>query len=105
MSLIVVSNRVARPKADEPIAGGLAAALVPAVKTSGAIWVGSSGRLAEGPEKKEPLAEVQALGASALALVDLPEAHYRGFYQGFANSALWPMLHSRTDLIRTTADD
>jgi trehalose 6-phosphate synthase len=105
MSLIVVSNRVARPKADEPINGGLAAALLPAVTASGAIWVGSSGKLTEGSEKKEPFAEIQALGLGALATVDLPSSHYRGFYQGFANSALWPMLHSRTDLIRTSADD
>ena len=46
MTLIVVSNRVARPKPDEPVEGGLAAALLPAVRHSGAIWVGSSGRLA-----------------------------------------------------------
>jgi trehalose 6-phosphate synthase len=105
MSLIVVSNRVARPKADEPINGGLAAALLPAVTASGAIWVGSSGKLTEGSGKKEPFAEIQALGLGALATVDLPSSHYRGFYQGFANSALWPVLHSRTDLIRTSADD
>ncbi|HYS47409.1 MAG TPA: trehalose-6-phosphate synthase [Xanthobacteraceae bacterium] len=105
MSLIVISNRVARPRGDEPINGGLAAALLPAVTTSGAIWVGSSGRLMEGEEKREPFAEIEALGAGALATVDLPAAQYRGFYQGFANSALWPVLHSRTDLIRTSVDD
>jgi trehalose 6-phosphate synthase len=105
MSLILVSNRVARPKVDEPITGGLAAALLPAVTACGAIWVGSSGRLTEGSEKKEAFAEIEALGTGALATVDLPASHYRGFYQGFANSALWPMLHSRTDLIRTNADD
>jgi trehalose 6-phosphate synthase len=79
--------------------------LLPAVTTSGAIWVGSSGRQTQGLEKKEPFAEIEALGTGALATVDLPASHYRGFYQGFANSALWPMLHSRTDLIRTSADD
>jgi len=105
MSLIVISNRVARPKADEPMNGGLAAALLPAVQTSGAIWMGSSGRPTEASEKKEPFAEIQALGSGALATVDLPAAQYRGFYQGFANSALWPVLHSRTDLIRTSVDD
>jgi trehalose 6-phosphate synthase len=103
MSLVVVSNRVCVPKADEPVTGGLAAALLPAVKTSGAIWVGSSGRLSgrlrDGAES-ETLAEVQALGTGAVAMVDLPAAHYQGFYEGFANSCLWPVLHSRTDLMR-----
>ncbi|HEV3395123.1 MAG TPA: trehalose-6-phosphate synthase [Xanthobacteraceae bacterium] len=105
MSLILVSNRVARPNANEPINGGLAAALLPAVTASGAIWVGSSGRFLENAEKREPFAQIEALGTGALATVDLPGPQYRGFYQGFANSALWPVLHSRTDLIRTSAED
>jgi trehalose 6-phosphate synthase len=105
MTLVLVSNRVARPKANEPINGGLAAALLPAVTASGAIWVGSSGKFTDSSEKREPFAEIEALGSGALATVDLPAAQYRGFYQGFANSALWPVLHSRTDLIRISADD
>jgi trehalose 6-phosphate synthase len=105
VTLVLVSNRVARPKANEPINGGLAAALLPAVTASGAIWVGSSGRFIENSEKREPFAEIEALGTGALATVDLPAAAYRGFYQGFANSALWPVLHSRTDLIRASAED
>jgi trehalose 6-phosphate synthase len=104
MSLILVSNRVARPKADEPVNGGLAAALLPAVTASGAIWVGSSGRQSDNAER-EPLAQIQALGTGALVTVDLPARQYRGFYQGFANAALWPVLHSRTDLIRTNGED
>jgi trehalose 6-phosphate synthase len=105
MTLVLVSNRVARPKANEPINGGLAAALLPAVTASGAIWVGSSGKFVDSSEKREPFAQIEALGTGALATVDLPAAQYRGFYQGFANSALWPVLHSRTDLIRISADD
>ncbi len=104
MTVIVVSNRVARPKPDEPIEGGLAAALLPAVKHSGAIWVGSSGRLSD-PAVKEPLAEIQPLGTGALATVDMPSAHYDRFYEGFANSVLWPAFHSRADLIRADLQD
>jgi len=84
--------------------GGLAAALLPVVEKSGAIWVGSSGRVRDGAQK-EPFAEIEALGAGALAMLDLPAAHYGGYYEGFANSALWPALHSRTDLICTSHDD
>src|ERR1700710_1248222 len=84
--------------------GGLAAALLPVVEKSGAIWVGSSGRVRDGSQK-EPFAEIEALGSGALAMLDLPAAHYGGYYEGFANSALWPALHSRTDLIRASQQD
>jgi trehalose 6-phosphate synthase len=84
--------------------GGLAAALLPVVEKSGAIWVGSSGRVSDRVQK-EPFAEVEALGAGALALLDLPAAHYGGYYEGFANSALWPALHSRSDLISVSQGD
>ena len=104
MNLVVVSNRVSRGKPNEPMTGGLAAALLPIVEKSGAIWVGSSGRVRDG-NLKEPFAEIEALGAGALAMLDLPAAHYGGYYEGFANSALWPALHSRADLIRATQED
>ncbi len=104
MNLVVVSNRVSRGKANEPMTGGLAAALLPVVEKSGAIWVGSSGRVRDG-NQKEPFAEIEALGAGALAMLDLPAAHYGGYYEGFANSALWPALHSRADLIHACQDD
>jgi trehalose 6-phosphate synthase len=104
VNLVVVSNRVARGKANEPMTGGLAAALLPVVEKSGAIWVGSSGRVRDGAQK-EPFAEIEALGAGALAMLDLPAAHYGGYYEGFANSALWPALHSRADLIRASQED
>jgi trehalose 6-phosphate synthase len=104
VNLVVVSNRVARGKANEPMTGGLAAALLPVVEHSGAIWVGSSGRVLNG-HQKEPFAEIEALGTGALATLDLPAAHYGGYYEGFANSALWPALHSRSDLIRVSQGD
>lgn len=96
MNLVVVSNRVARGKPNEPMTGGLAAALLPVVEQSGAIWVGSSGQLRHGAQK-EP--SVETLGSGKLVMLDLPAEYYSGYYNGFANSALWPTLHSRTDLI------
>ncbi|MFN5456457.1 trehalose-6-phosphate synthase, partial [Bradyrhizobium sp.] len=104
MNLVVVSNRVARGKANEPMTGGLAAALLPVVENSGAVWVGSSGRVRDGAQM-EPIAQIEQLGQGALALLDLPAAHYAGYYEGFANSALWPALHSRSDLISVSHDD
>src|SRR5260370_22546580 len=38
-------------------------------------------------------------------MLELAAAHYGGYYEGFANSALWPALHSRADLIRATQED
>jgi trehalose 6-phosphate synthase len=101
---VVVSNRVARASPDEPLAGGLAAALLPMVRDSGAIWVGSSGEPSDTSDTRD-FAKIEALGSGALATVDMPAKHYRGYYEGFANSALWPALHSRPDLIQVTAED
>jgi trehalose 6-phosphate synthase len=84
--------------------GGLAAALLPVVEKSGATWVGSSGRLRDS-HHREPLAEIEALGSGAIATIDLPALHYAGYYEGFANSALWPALHSRSDLIQSSQTD
>jgi trehalose 6-phosphate synthase len=105
VKIVVVSNRVAQAKPDEPIAGGLAAALIPMVKESGAIWVGSSGHASDAAQTKDSFAKIEALGAGALATVDMPAKHYLGYYEGFANSALWPALHSRPDLIQVTAEN
>jgi trehalose 6-phosphate synthase len=104
VNLIVVSNRVASGKAGEPMTGGLAAALLPVVEKFGAIWVGSSGRVRHATQR-EPFAEIESLGAGTLAKLDLPAAHYGGYYEGFANSALWPALHSRSDLILASQND
>ena len=104
MTLVVVSNRVARPAVDEPIEGGLAAALLPAVQTCGAIWVGACQRPQEVPAT-EPFTTINPYGAGSIATVDLPKKQYRAFYDGFSNSALWPALHSRPDLIRTSGED
>src|SRR6202521_4362472 len=71
VKVVVVSNRVAQAKPDEPIAGGLAAALIPMVKESGAIWVGSSGHAADTTQTKQSFAKIEALRARRLASDDL----------------------------------
>ena len=105
MKVVVVSNRVARAQPDEPIAGGLAAALIPMVKESGAIWVGSSGHVGDATQTKNSFAKIEALGTGALATVDMPAKHYLSYYEGFANSGLWPALHSRSDLIQVSPEN
>jgi trehalose 6-phosphate synthase len=104
VSVVVVSNRVAGAKAGEPISGGLAAALMPMVSRHGAIWVGSSGDVGGACRATDSFANIRALGTGTIVTVDPPSEHYIGYYEGFANSALWPALHSRIDLIDATAD-
>lgn len=102
---IVVSNRVARIMPGGPMVGGLAAALLPAVKKSGVVWFGSSGKVRNINPCGTPLVELESYGRGTIARVDLPEQHYAGFYEGFANSALWPLLHSRPDLTHSRLAD
>jgi trehalose 6-phosphate synthase len=65
VSVIVVSNRVARIKPDDPIAGELAAALLPMVRGSGAIWVGSSGQPGDVTQTPKPEPPCQCWLSSA----------------------------------------
>src|SRR5260370_33608940 len=97
VNLVVVSNRVARGSANEPMTGGLAAALLPVVEKSGAIWVGSSGRGRAGAPE-EPVAEIEALGAGALAMLDPPAAPYGGCFQRLSHSPFWTGRRFRADL-------
>ena len=101
MNVVVVSNRVAGANADEPISGGLAAALIPMVSRCGATWVGYSSDVYRA---RDSFARIGALGSGTIVALDAPREHYIGYYEGFANSALWPALHSRIDLIDVTAD-
>jgi len=102
---VIVSNRVAKLTPGGPMMGGLASALLPAVRKSGVVWFGSSGKLRKVVPGASPLVQVETYGRGTIATVDLPEQHYSGFYEGFANSALWPLMHSRPDLSRASAHD
>ncbi|MGB8183363.1 MAG: trehalose-6-phosphate synthase [Stellaceae bacterium] len=98
MDTILVSNRIAEPSRTGAIPGGLAAALLSAVKTSGATWIGASGKFAAAEDGRVPT-HSKRLGAGTLTMVDLPITDYRRFYNGMANGALWPILHYRADLL------
>ncbi|UVC15255.1 alpha,alpha-trehalose-phosphate synthase (UDP-forming) [Mesorhizobium onobrychidis] len=98
--LVVISNRVATFGPLQPKTGGLAAALEPVVERSGAVWMGSSGKLGDG---SEPL-DIGQHGEGQVAKLDLPREHYSGYYEGFANSILWPALHSLPDRMAASAN-
>ncbi|WP_198028305.1 trehalose-6-phosphate synthase [Bradyrhizobium sp. WSM1743] len=94
MKLVVISNRGAPFDPNKPQTSGLAAALEPVVERSGAVWMFSSENRGDGTER--PLLLVKA-GEGHVAELDLPAAHYRGYYRDYSNSILWPVLHSLSD--------
>jgi len=94
MKLVVISNRGAPFDPNKPQVGGLAAGLEPVVERSGAIWMFSSDSRGDGTEKPVPL---EKAGKGHVAKLDLPAAHYPGYYRDYSNATLWPVLHSLPD--------
>jgi trehalose 6-phosphate synthase len=99
--LVIVSNRVPIPKARITAAGGLAVALRD-ILTPGAMWFGWSGRLSSTPAVQPALVEARGV---TYATVDLTAEAHRAFYVGFANGALWPLLHFRLGLMHFRRED
>ncbi|MGE8281385.1 MAG: alpha,alpha-trehalose-phosphate synthase (UDP-forming) [Stenotrophomonas sp.] len=92
--LVVVSNRVAIP--GENRAGGLASGLLAALGERGGLWFGWSGRSVSG--ESGALHEAQD-GTIRYLTMDLSKTDLDNYYNGFANRALWPLLHFRLDLV------
>lgn len=98
--LVIVSNRVPTPQDRGAQAGGLAVALGDGVP-QGSLWFGWSGR-----RNAEPAAPVpHVVRGVTYATTDLTPAEYQTYYQGFSNSALYPMLLYRMGLLRFRAED
>lgn len=96
MRLIIVSNRVAVPeRGEKAVAGGLAVALREALEKQGGLWFGWSGAVSE--NVSGPPRTVQH-GNVAYATIDLTEVERQTYYLGFANRALWPIMHYRLGL-------
>ncbi len=96
--LIMVSNRVGRP--DQPQAGGLAIALRDALKVQGGIWMGWNGEITAPIDAQFKL---QAHENVRYVTTSFTQHEFNAYYSGFANNTLWPMLHSRADLIQEDA--
>ncbi|MEO7246795.1 MAG: alpha,alpha-trehalose-phosphate synthase (UDP-forming) [Rubrivivax sp.] len=99
--LVVVSNRVADPR--KPAAGGLAVALGEALRASGGLWFGWSGRTVEASSGTQ--LHTQRAGDVTLTTLDLSEADHQAYYLGYANGVLWPVFHYRLDLADFDAGD
>ncbi len=99
--LVVISNRLPLPNERGPRAGGLAVALADALRP-GSLWCGWSGRRVETPADAPSVSDA---GGLTYATVDMTEADYRAYYVGFANGALWPLLHFRLGLMSYRRED
>jgi len=87
--LVTVSNRVAIPRSGKS-AGGLAVGLLAAFREQGGLWFGWSGRTIDG----EPgPAKLTTSGNVRFATIDIGEEDFAGYYTGYSNNTLWPLLH------------
>jgi trehalose 6-phosphate synthase len=94
--LIVVSNRVNAPeKKGEAPAGGLAVALSAALREYSGFWFGWSGQTTDVFTGE---IETRTVDDVTVVTVDLEDADYQEYYNGYANGALWPLFHYRIDL-------
>jgi trehalose 6-phosphate synthase len=93
--LVIVSNRVPAFRERAQLAGGLAVALKDAIRGRETLWFGWSGATVD---EADPAPTIAKTGKVTFATLDLSEADYQGFYRGFANAMLWPLLHSRVGL-------
>jgi trehalose 6-phosphate synthase len=96
--LVIVSNRVPVPgqRGRAQAAGGLAVALHNAAHQRDCLWFGWSGVVAGSEASLAP--RITQAGRITFATIDLTQADYHGYYRGFANGMLWPLLHSRVGL-------
>ncbi len=94
--LIIVSNRVAVPDSPRtPLAGGMAVAVKAALKNRNGMWFGWSGKVSE-ESNEEP--QVVDINKMTYVLINLSQNDIQEYYNGLANSVLWPILHYRVDL-------
>jgi trehalose 6-phosphate synthase len=94
--LVVVSNRVPAPSAAGAQAGGLAVALEALMENRGGVWFGWSGKVVDTPSNTPRRVDA---GQVRFAMLDLSAEEHDRYYNEFANSTLWPLLHSMPELM------
>lgn len=100
--LVVISNRVTVIDGRPESGGGLAVGLLAALQETEGIWCGWSGELDDDPSPDFRSFEA---GQINYATLDLRPDDYQGYYNGISNSVLWPLFHSRLDLMNFSRAD
>ncbi len=87
--LVCVSNRVAAPRRGGA-PGGLAVGVLGALRQTGGMWFGWGGELVD-DEPGE--ADLLIRDNVTYATIDLQRRDFDRYYNGYANSTLWPVCH------------
>lgn len=94
--IILVSNRLPIRISEQGevvrTTGGLASALAAVESTQKIVWVGWAGQASE--EIDDPSALTKQLRVLDIQPVMLSADEVDGFYEGYSNATLWPLLHS-----------
>ena len=80
----------------------MAVAVKAALKTRDGFWFGWSGKVTEEPTAQPTTVEVNNV---TYVLIDLSNNDLQEYYNGLANSVLWPILHYRVDLQKYSRTD
>jgi trehalose 6-phosphate synthase len=102
---IVVSNRVpavTRSGPEQAQAGGLAVVMRESLEEGGGVWFGWSGEVAANPA---PAPRLTTKDNVTYATIDLSKAEHDGYYSGFANGVLWPLMHLMPHLVQYRRED
>ena len=91
--LIAISNRTAADPGAR--AGGLAVAVWESLKSTGGVWFGWSGDVADQPSRSAHVIRDEGV---EFVLTDLSREEHDQYYLHYANSVLWPVFHYRIDL-------
>jgi trehalose 6-phosphate synthase/phosphatase len=109
---IIVSNRLPLSLTIEddkvvasPSVGGLATGLKSVHSEGNGIWIGWSGLTEEEIDKKIAPKVENALKQQKCASVSLSQAEMDGYYFGFSNKTLWPLLHYFTEYTEFNSAD
>jgi trehalose 6-phosphate synthase len=102
---IVVSNRVpvpARSGPEQAQAGGLTVVMRETLEERGGIWFGWSGEVVANPAATPRIVTKDNV---TFATIDLSKAEHAGYYSGFANGVLWPLMHMMPHLVQFHRQD
>jgi len=87
--LVCVSNRISLPR-KTAAAGGLAVGVLAAIQETKGLWFGWGGEAIDG-EPEDP--DLHVRGGVTYATIDLRKTDVEQYYNGHANSVLWPLFH------------